>query len=198
MSDLAPFVAAILKDKVVQDLIEENESLRKKNNAMKLVMNGIEITGPRGQPVYATGSLDADEYINSVEHRRVGLEQLELLPVNLIATVELWIGGSQRGRLSTCSHAHVSKRGDKVYSTFVFGWGTYVRMITEQGQGSAKEPRDLQQAVREIDDIMGTAGVTALLDFISEDNPKKKHSFYEILLPTRENEKLLAACGARE
>lgn len=47
MSDLAPFVAAVLKDKAVHDLIEENKSLRDKNE----IMSSIELTGARGQPV---------------------------------------------------------------------------------------------------------------------------------------------------
>ena len=53
MSDLAPFVAATLKDKVVTDLHEENKQLRAEKHASQLV----EITCPKRHPVYAQGHL---------------------------------------------------------------------------------------------------------------------------------------------
>ena len=53
MSDIAPFVAASLRDKVVADLMDENNNLREKNRALNLV----KITGPEGYPVYAHGQV---------------------------------------------------------------------------------------------------------------------------------------------
>jgi hypothetical protein len=51
-SDLAPFVATILKDRVVVDIQQELEALRSKlkDNIRKQLL--IQITGPNGQPVY--------------------------------------------------------------------------------------------------------------------------------------------------
>ena len=54
MSDLAPFVAAVLKDKVVADLLAEHARLQ------QLVSFGqnLALTGPQRFPVYATAQLD--------------------------------------------------------------------------------------------------------------------------------------------
>lgn len=48
MSDLAPFVAAALKDKVVADLLEENRRLKRQVDSFQRVR----ITGKNGFPVY--------------------------------------------------------------------------------------------------------------------------------------------------
>lgn len=53
MSDLAPFVAAHIRDKVVEDLQEEVEALKKENRLLrKFKLGSIKITGPAGSPVY--------------------------------------------------------------------------------------------------------------------------------------------------
>jgi hypothetical protein len=49
MSDLAPFVAAALKDKVVADLLEENRRLKRQVESFRRVR----VTGKNGFPVYA-------------------------------------------------------------------------------------------------------------------------------------------------
>lgn len=49
MSDLAPFVAAALNDKVVADLLEENQRLKHQLQSFQRVR----ITGKNGAPVYA-------------------------------------------------------------------------------------------------------------------------------------------------
>ncbi|CAB9526095.1 expressed unknown protein [Seminavis robusta] len=49
MSDLAPFVAAALKDKVVAELLEENRRLKRQVDSFQRVR----ITGKNGFPVYA-------------------------------------------------------------------------------------------------------------------------------------------------
>lgn len=56
MSDLAPFVAATLKDAATIDLLQENEVLREKLRQTKIVS----ITGPGGSPVYASGHVTED------------------------------------------------------------------------------------------------------------------------------------------
>ena len=61
MSDIAPFASACCRN-VVEGLKEENEDIKKKNEQLHkknsiLRTQLIEITGPEGYPVYATGDL---------------------------------------------------------------------------------------------------------------------------------------------
>jgi hypothetical protein len=58
MSDLAPFVAAAIRDKVVEDLMKENAALKLRLSRTKQ----IEVTGPGGKPVYASANLEQGEY----------------------------------------------------------------------------------------------------------------------------------------
>lgn len=69
MSDLAPFVAATVRDKVVEDLQEEirrqnekNDELRERvnnlselNDAFSQHQQFVSVTGPGGSPLYSTG-----------------------------------------------------------------------------------------------------------------------------------------------
>jgi hypothetical protein len=57
MSDLAPFVAAALRDKVVEDLQQENAGLRRFKEIVEANRSDIEITGPRGFPTYASADI---------------------------------------------------------------------------------------------------------------------------------------------
>lgn len=74
MSDLAPFVAAAIRDKVVTDLQEENKKLKEENKGLREEVSRltelrdafsqhpqgpwylISVTGPRGYPLYSTGN----------------------------------------------------------------------------------------------------------------------------------------------
>jgi hypothetical protein len=56
MSSLGPFVAAVLRDRTVADLLEENEKLRRQLKQRW----AVEITGPEGKPVYARAQFDQD------------------------------------------------------------------------------------------------------------------------------------------
>ena len=58
MSDLAPFIAATIRDKVVLDLMEENTRLRQV--IQHYTSNSVQITGPCGFPVYSRSQLDVD------------------------------------------------------------------------------------------------------------------------------------------
>ena len=54
MSDLAPFVAAALRDRTVTELFDENQKLREEINKInKHNLRVIRVTGPGGSPVYA-------------------------------------------------------------------------------------------------------------------------------------------------
>ncbi len=54
MTDLAPFVAATIRDKVVLDLMEENKRLRKVIEQY----HSVDITGPSGTPLYFQSRLN--------------------------------------------------------------------------------------------------------------------------------------------
>ena len=68
MSDLAPFVAAAIESKVVEDLKEENDRLRDEMKQMKAAAlwsleggGGVQITGKGGAPIYASALISSAE-----------------------------------------------------------------------------------------------------------------------------------------
>jgi hypothetical protein len=61
MSDLAPFVAAVLRDKSNADMKEENDALRQEIDSLRCQLSNthaVKITGPNGSPVYAHAQLE--------------------------------------------------------------------------------------------------------------------------------------------
>lgn len=90
MSDLAPFVAAALRDKTVTDLLEENESLRKVLEKRQLV----EVTGPGGSPIYAEALMDEGEYSGGGHNWLVEMTHLvDPLPLDQLRKLEIRLGG---------------------------------------------------------------------------------------------------------
>lgn len=90
MSELAPFVAAVLRDKSMEALQKENDRLRE--------IMSVQVTGPAGLPVYAHGSLvehgnivDYDDY----QGWAVRFEEEKLAPclAEELNTVEFRVGG---------------------------------------------------------------------------------------------------------
>lgn len=74
MSDLAPFVAATLRDKVVKDQQEEINRLKRKIDQIereKKLSRMVMVTGPEGTPVYSSGDLysDGEDTTEDVEDR---------------------------------------------------------------------------------------------------------------------------------
>jgi hypothetical protein len=59
MSDLAPFVAAFLREKVLDDLLEENKQLRAQLNANITSSRKVLVSGLGGE-IYAEAQLDED------------------------------------------------------------------------------------------------------------------------------------------
>jgi len=57
ISDLAPFVASVLKDRTVADLMTEIEELKKEAQRKDDERLRVEITGPHGSPVYYQASM---------------------------------------------------------------------------------------------------------------------------------------------
>ena len=94
MSDLAPFVAATLRDKVIYELLEENKKLQERVRASMTV----EITGQERQPIYCRGQFDKDgEYHGNPNLWNIKFsEQLHGCPLKDLKNVEIWIGGTLR------------------------------------------------------------------------------------------------------
>lgn len=94
MSDLAPFVAAVLRDGVVKDLMDENERLREEIEERDEGFM-FQLTGREGAPIYFEQlitnrhPLDWDEW---------GLLNMYDINVNLsfetfMKSFEIWLGG---------------------------------------------------------------------------------------------------------
>ena len=76
MSDLAPFVAAAIRDKVVTDLQVEINTLRQQLAIERYKSKTVAITGPNGIPVYATAQFDINgNFDNSPELWKVEFQQ---------------------------------------------------------------------------------------------------------------------------
>jgi hypothetical protein len=63
MSDLAPFLASVLRDKGVADLKKENENQAGSISALKSSirdLSSVFVTGPGGSPVYCKWNLAID------------------------------------------------------------------------------------------------------------------------------------------
>jgi hypothetical protein len=98
MSDLAPFVAAALRDKVVKELMEENQAIRKQLQQARRV----EITGPGGTPVHAQAQFDDNgSYLENLWNVKFP-ESKQLLPCPLSALegIEIRVGGILKAKFA--------------------------------------------------------------------------------------------------
>jgi hypothetical protein len=89
MSDLAPFVAATIRDKVVADLKEENDKLRKQLRqrwTVEVLRNDEE-----SRVVYATGQFDQGQ--PDSPFWEVSLSEAISCPLSALKNVELHVGG---------------------------------------------------------------------------------------------------------
>ena len=75
MSDLASFVAATIRDKVVMEQIEEIQALRAELAAERRKSRMVSITGPRGAPVYAQAQFEEGDFDQSPELWKVEFKQ---------------------------------------------------------------------------------------------------------------------------
>mmetsp|Transcript_25792 Transcript_25792/g.28886 ORF Transcript_25792/g.28886 Transcript_25792/m.28886 type:complete len:210 (+) Transcript_25792:19-648(+) len=77
MSELAPFVAATLRDKIVKELHEDNQELR--NEICQLRKDGrswtVQIAGPGGSPVYCTGKISDREVLQQISNQGENLNR---------------------------------------------------------------------------------------------------------------------------
>ena len=98
MSNLAPFVAAALRDKSVVDVQKENDALRKDNDRLR-EMFSVQITGPDGTPVYSDASLVEHGHIQQYDDRGAGWvvdfrkEALRPCLVEDLKAIEVRVGG---------------------------------------------------------------------------------------------------------
>jgi hypothetical protein len=100
MSDLAPFVAAALRDKVVADLKKENENQACRISALKSSirdLSSVSVTGPEGSPVYCKWKLviDATERgWDGMLNTRLGDDDtIRSMSAQDLLTAEIRIGG---------------------------------------------------------------------------------------------------------
>jgi hypothetical protein len=106
MSDLAPFVAATLRDKVIKDLMDENQAMRKQLQLARRV----EITGPGGTPVHAQAQFDDDgSYAGNPDLWAVNFpEGKQMLPCPLAALegIEIRVGGILKAKFASNADFH--------------------------------------------------------------------------------------------
>jgi hypothetical protein len=92
MSDLAPFVAAVLRDDVVTKLLSENARLKEQEKRLTdQLRHVVTITGKNGFPVYATGLLSGQDcrlvWASFPKMNQTGCK------IHLLSQIEISIGG---------------------------------------------------------------------------------------------------------
>ena len=106
MSDLAPFVAATLRDKVIADLQSEIEQLKAQSQRERDRSQAVEITGPRGNPVYSQATFRSGNYDHSPELWKVEFvpprepQQQSACTLAELGDMEVRIGGICKARLA--------------------------------------------------------------------------------------------------
>ena len=96
MSDLAPFVAAALRDKVVDDLLEENKRLKEKVEVLGEIRIVGRDTTRNAAVVYAKGKMA--EGVLHDDTWTVSLEEVSEAPLNGIGQLEIRLGVDEEGR----------------------------------------------------------------------------------------------------
>ena len=97
MSDLAPFVAAAIRDKSVEELQKENDRLQKENERLREMLS-VQITGPEGTPVYSHAQLATDGFLQDYDDWEgwvVNFREEDLLPcvAEDLNAIEIRVGG---------------------------------------------------------------------------------------------------------
>ncbi len=93
MSELAEFVAAAIKDKVVLELIEENKKLKE----LLHVYNKLEVTGKGASPVYICAKQNLDgmyEKMDDGKKNDTDKDEILTLPLKSLPDIEIRMGGS--------------------------------------------------------------------------------------------------------
>ncbi|OEU11593.1 hypothetical protein FRACYDRAFT_227772 [Fragilariopsis cylindrus CCMP1102] len=93
-SDLAPFVAAVLKDRTIAGMIQENNELKSKLTDRDNERLLVEVTGQHGSPIYYKGSMRNGGRCDD-DHWCVHLEKNDtVLSLILLSDLEIWLGGT--------------------------------------------------------------------------------------------------------
>ncbi|OEU09148.1 hypothetical protein FRACYDRAFT_271570, partial [Fragilariopsis cylindrus CCMP1102] len=91
-SDLAPFVAAVLNDRTVAGLIQENNELKSKLTDRDNERLLVEVTGQHGSPVYYEESFkNAERYRG--DHIFLGFGSRDGFPLSSIGEIKIRLGG---------------------------------------------------------------------------------------------------------
>jgi len=88
-SPLAPFVAAVLKDKTTADLLDQVQKFR----SIVQFSQQVEVTGAKGTPVYAYGSLAEGKEGTNPGLWRVDLKVVKKFPISQLNDVQVTLGG---------------------------------------------------------------------------------------------------------
>lgn len=194
MSDLAPFVAAALRDKVVTELQEEVAALRQTLEEERALAQRVAITGPRGSPVYATARFSDGDHDHSPELWKVDFSTKDAggaeCQVKDLAEMEVRIGGVCKARLSngiveafvndvTNNYDHHRKSGN-VSVWFGGSSGIWLNVCLwpiEQAQYAALRDFDLGGGETLLETLLATVGPEAtvsytgaafLIDYVNE------------------------------
>jgi cell division septum initiation protein DivIVA len=153
MSDLAPFVAAVMKDKAVEGLLEENKRLENKVQQLQTKLNAnqhyVEITGPGGTLIYA----EANEHLCLVDG-------LNTCWARDLLDIELWIAGE---KVTTIQD--IAKSEDKLIRH-------HRTLSTIWIARPAAEPKELKLTV-EIEDAEDKESVIKALTNPSDENRER-------------------------
>jgi hypothetical protein len=138
MSDLAPFVAAVIRDRVVVDLKDENEALRQKNEALEREIHkrnphrSVQIRDSDGKKIFADSEVDLEDarqfsgkfpfFRDSTSHPLWFGSGIWLI------TLELWIDGGFFASLQDLSFHYTTYDYVKVVAAGVDEW-RYVATI---------------------------------------------------------------------
>ena len=162
MTDMAPFVAAVLKDRVMSDLISELNLLR----AWKHDSEDVKITGPDCKPIYARGNLkkDGSNYNNEAFNEpmwKVRLSLLKMCPLR-DSNVEVWVNDFRICSAPDFSGfcAVLNNRGSLTWQNgprdniqymvhaALDGWTEEARRFTENNMDNEMYAHDLNQFVQ--------------------------------------------------
>jgi hypothetical protein len=98
MSDLAPFVAAVIRDKVVTEQQCEIKSLRFLLEKERKSSRRVSITGPRGKPIFAESQFDDGNFDYSPELWKVEFSNSRMCSLTELRDMEVRIGGICKAR----------------------------------------------------------------------------------------------------
>jgi hypothetical protein len=99
MSDIAPFVGAVLRDKVIQELNEEVEALR----AEVYKYRTVEITGPLGFPVHTSRQFTAGHRDQNPNLWLVEFREPNKCTFKEFRVMEIRVGGITKAEFSNTS-----------------------------------------------------------------------------------------------